>query len=389
MVANISMPLTSPEPASLAPPVTAHRGATGSRAAKPTKPAAVRMSSAGMPGALQTEADGLTETMFTGPARAAGKKTAPGPLPSCSEKVDYPARAGRQARAVRQLFKVGRCDLKNAHTMPQTAGRLSSGSAADIRHLDFLFLQPRGGVAADLGVAVVAAIPTADEGFENEFVAGALAQKPAQIHALTGKQAGVELAFGRQAGAGAGVAKRLRDGRDDADFATAVSVSPAARHFAEIVWLNRLDGPAGVDALENIRRRHHVIEPPAVGVAHVHEFDKTQHVAAAAKIFGHGFDAMIVHAALDHHVDLDRVKAGGGGVIDAGQHALDRKLDVVDGLKGVVVQRIEADGNALEPGPGQAPCLFGGKQRSVGGQADVVNAGNVGQQGNQVFQPVA
>src|SRR5690625_7337491 len=107
--------------------------------------------------------------------------------------------------------------------MPQTAGRLSSGSAADIRHLDFLFLQPRGGVAADLGVAVVAAIPASDEGFENEFVAGALAQKPAQIHAFTGKQAGVELAFGRQAGAGAGVAKRLRDGRDDTDFAGAVS----------------------------------------------------------------------------------------------------------------------------------------------------------------------
>src|SRR5690625_3390197 len=273
--------------------------------------------------------------------------------------------------------------------MPQTAGRLSSGSAADVRHFDFLFLQARGGVAANLGVAVVAAIPASDEGFENEFVAGALAQKPAQIHAFTGKQAGVELAFGRQAGAGAGVAKRLRDGRDDTDFAGAVSVSPAARHFAEIVWLNRLNGPAGVDALENVRRRYHVIEPPAVGVAHVHEFDEAQHVAAAAKMFGHGLDAVVVHAALDHHVDLDRVKSGGSGVVDAGQHAIDRKLDVVDGLKGVVVQRIEADGNALEPGPSQAPCLFGGKQRSVGGQADVVNAGNVGQQGNQVFQPVA
>src|SRR5690625_7388112 len=102
MVANISMPLTSPEPASLAPPVTAHRGATGSRAAKPTKPAAVRMSSAGMPGALQTEADGLTETMFTGPARATGKHLAPGTLPSCSKKVDYRSEERRVGKESRQ-----------------------------------------------------------------------------------------------------------------------------------------------------------------------------------------------------------------------------------------------------------------------------------------------
>jgi len=56
------------------------------------------MSSAGMPGALQTEADGLTETMFTGPARAAGKKPRRGHCRHAPKKlIIQPALAGRRA----------------------------------------------------------------------------------------------------------------------------------------------------------------------------------------------------------------------------------------------------------------------------------------------------
>jgi len=48
--------LTQPAPASFAPPLTAHIGTTGKRAANPAKPAAVRTRSAGIPGARHTGA---------------------------------------------------------------------------------------------------------------------------------------------------------------------------------------------------------------------------------------------------------------------------------------------------------------------------------------------
>jgi hypothetical protein len=63
-----------------------------------------------------------------------------------------------------------------------------------------------------------------------------------------------------------------------------------------------------VDAPHDLGRGHHVVHPPAVGAAHVHELDEAQDVAAAAEVAGHGDDLVVVEAALDDHVDLERAR---------------------------------------------------------------------------------
>jgi hypothetical protein len=55
---------------------------------------------------------------------------------------------------------------------------------------------------------------------------------------------------------------------------------------------------------------------------------------------------VVVGAALDHHVELDRRQARGQRGVDAGQHVGDRKADVVHALEDGVVQRVQADGRA-------------------------------------------
>ena len=57
-------------------------------------------------------------------------------------------------------------------------------------------------------------------------------QQAAQVMALVGKEAGVELAFGRQAGAVAVAAEGLTHAGNDADLAAAVGIGPAAGGFA-------------------------------------------------------------------------------------------------------------------------------------------------------------
>src|SRR5438874_8533248 len=93
------------------------------------------------------------------------------------------------------------------------------GSAADIGHFDFSCAfqaarQARRVDGARFGIAVGALAPHARDGRRQFGVAAAFAQQGAQIVAAGGEQAGVELAFGRQADARAILAKGLRDARE-------------------------------------------------------------------------------------------------------------------------------------------------------------------------------
>ena len=57
---------------------------------------------------------------------------------------------------------------------------------------------------------------------------------------------------------------------------------------------------------------------------------------------------VVVDAALDDHVDLDRREAGRGGGVDALEHPRDGEADVVHRANDVVVERVEADGDAVQ-----------------------------------------
>jgi diadenosine tetraphosphate (Ap4A) HIT family hydrolase len=122
-------------------------------------------------------------------------------------------------------------------------------------------------------------------------------------------------------------------------------------------------GEGFVDAPHDLGRGHHVVHPPAVGAADVHELDEAQDVAAAAEMAGHGDDLVVVEAALDDHVDLERREAGGLGGGDAGQHVGDRHVHVVHGAEGGVVEGVEADGDPASPAALRAAAFWAAARR--------------------------
>src|SRR6185312_2049350 len=108
-----------------------------------------------------------------------------------------------------------------------------------------------------------------------------------QVAAVGGEQAGVELALGGKAGAGASAAERAGDGGDDADLAGAVEVAEAAGDLARVARGDRLQRPAGGQPVDQFLGRHDVVQAPAVGGADVHELDQAQDDARAAEALGH------------------------------------------------------------------------------------------------------
>ena len=76
-------------------------------------------------------------------------------------------------------------------------------------------------------------------------------------------------------------------------------------------------------------------------------------------------DRALVQAALDDDVHLHR-QAGVGGGVDPGEHARDREVDVVHRAEDLVVERVEADGDARQAGVGErlAPSARGARRSS-------------------------
>src|ERR1700691_4457564 len=104
------------------------------------------------------------------------------------------------------------------------------GSAADVIHLDLLLgrgVPIPAELLAKLAVAIGAASPSAADQIEQLRIRGAPAKGGPQIEAVGGKEAGIKLSLGGQAGAGAIAAKRLRHRRDEADLPGAVIEAPA------------------------------------------------------------------------------------------------------------------------------------------------------------------
>ena len=100
------------------------------------------------------------------------------------------------------------------------------------------------------------------------------------------------------------------------------------------------------------------------------------------------FDAAVVHAALDHAIDLDRAEAGGAGRLDPGKYIAELAATTGQRAERVGIQRVQADRDPPQPGLAQGDCMPG-EQRSVGGQGEVVDAVDPRQPRDQLRQPLA
>src|SRR5262249_13026287 len=181
----------------------------------------------------------------------------------------------------------------------------TSRLAADLRHLDLR--QAHRFRGTNLRIAIIALPPDAADFVENLFVRSAMTQEFAQVVAFCGKQTEIQLSFGGEPRPRAASTERLSHRSDHADLTGAVGVSVSLDDLAEVIRLQRLDRPFASDALEDLAARDNVFEPPPVGGADVHVFDEANDVAGPAEMTGHVDDALIVHAALDDHVNLDRL----------------------------------------------------------------------------------
>src|SRR5262249_28183502 len=149
--------------------------------------------------------------------------------------------------------------------------------------------------------------------------------------------------------AGAVAAERLRDRRDDPDLPGAVLELPPLGDLAAVQRLAPLDPDLPIDQPDDPAAGPAVAHPPPVGGADVHELDVAERHARALEVAGELHDLVLVDAALDDAVDLDR-HADRLRRLDALEHARDREVDVVHRLEDRVVERVEADRDALEPG---------------------------------------
>ena len=104
----------------------------------------------------------------------------------------------------------------------------------------------------------------------------------------------------------------------------------------------------GVHERHDLGGRDDVVHPPAVRRADVHELDEAERVARVAEVARHRDDLILVDAALDDAVHLDR-QADRAGRLDPVEDALDGEVDVVHRPEGRVVHRVQADRDPVEP----------------------------------------
>ncbi len=138
-----------------------------------------------------------------------------------------------------------------------------------------------------------------------------------------------------------------------------------------------------MDAGGEFARGHHQIGPPIVAIAHVHELDEAHDHGRAAEAFDQIERGVIVQAAFDDGVDLDRRQAGGDGGLDAAQDLIERAEAAAHAREDFSVQGVQADGHAAQAVGLQIDGMLP-QQHPVGGERDVVDARNIGQIADQI-----
>ena len=91
-----------------------------------------------------------------------------------------------------------------------------------------------------------------------------------------------------------------------------------------------------------------ILRAPVIAIADVHELDEAHDHGRAAEVLDQIERRVIVHAALDDGVDLDRREAGGDGGIDAGEHLIERGEAAAHAREHLLVQRVQAHRDALQ-----------------------------------------
>ncbi len=115
-----------------------------------------------------------------------------------------------------------------------------------------------------------------------------------------------------------------------------------------------------------------MIGPPAVHGAHVHVLDETYDGARAAEALHEIERRVVVLAALDDRVDLDRLEACAARRFDSGEHGREVTASAVHLLEDLLVEAVETHGEALETRGLELGRVLG-EPRAVGRERDVLD----------------
>ena len=128
-----------------------------------------------------------------------------------------------------------------------------------------------------------------------------------------------------------------------------------------------------VDSLKNFLFGNRLLQAPGIGIAHVHVFDETHRKPVGSAEFDQRDDFIVVQAANNHGVDLDRIEPGAVRREDAGQD-LFQIAALGDLPEPFGIECVQADVD-----PAQSCGAKGGRsfsqKRAVGRKAQVFQTG--------------
>ena len=124
---------------------------------------------------------------------------------------------------------------------------------------------------------------------------------------------------------------------------------------------------------EKLFRWNDLIGPPAVHGADVHVLDETYDGARAAEALHEIERRVVVLAALDDRVDLDRLEACAARRLDSGEHGREIAASAVHLLEDLLVEAVETHGEALQTRGLELGRVLG-EPRAVGRERDVLDA---------------
>ena len=132
-----------------------------------------------------------------------------------------------------------------------------------------------------------------------------------------------------------------------------------------------------------LARRHDAIATPVIAVADVHVLDEAHDDAGAAEVLDQVEHGVIVQAALDDAVDLDRRQPRVLRGANALEHAVALGEAAAHLLEDLRIERVETDGDAMQAVRLQLRRMLR-EQHAVGRQRDVLHAFERGELADQL-----
>src|SRR6476660_4298787 len=155
-------------------------------------------------------------------------------------------------------------------------------------------------------ISIASLLPNGTQESAQLIVICATAQQSLDVLSLLGKKTSHQFPVGSETKSGATATERFRDRRDNTNIACAIDELVIHGGRAPLVAPDLPQWILRVDLFDNVFFRHQLRRCPMVGVAHVHGFDEAHTKTVLAGKFHQRNNIVLVDAAFDYGVELDR-----------------------------------------------------------------------------------